>query len=140
MRTILFFLLSVLFISCEKDEVNTFKSGQDLLVGSWSGQVFQDSIEIYTRTNRLPKDAYGFSIDTMGVFREHKNIGWCGTPPVAYGDFDGSWSRENDSLINIEVGYWGGTMQFKMKILSIDEHQLKLLKSDFIYPENPSYK
>ena len=39
----------------------------------------------------------------------------------------------NDTLIQISVGYWGGTINYKLDIESINSH---ILKASFIYEEN----
>jgi hypothetical protein len=126
------------FIACEKEEEKfTLKSGEDLLVGHWSDQEYSDTIEIFTRKANLPENEYGFSIYPDGKILERKNAGWCGTPPISYGDFNGTWTRENDSVVAVEVDYWGGKMKYKMEILKLNETKLEVRKFDFMLPENP---
>ena len=67
----------------------------------------------------LKKNAYGFGFKTGHSFVERKNEGWCGTPPVTLKDFQGTWAK-HDSLIDINVPYWGGTAHYQWKIISLD--------------------
>lgn len=69
------------------------------------------------------------------MFIERKNAGWCGTPPIAYADFNGSWAK-NDSLIDITVDYWGGVANYHWKIISIDNNNLILCKLKEEYHSN----
>lgn len=117
------------FISCEKVEV--FNTS---VVGVWTNPQYNDSIIVYERSNILPENEYGLEIKADGTIIERKNAGWCGTPPIAYDDFTGKWTG-NDSIINIEVMFWGGTEKLKWKIVSFDDNKLtvKQLKSEYIY-------
>jgi hypothetical protein len=138
MRYVLLFLMMIPFIACEKvEEKFTLKSSEDLLIGHWSDQEYRDTIEIFTRRVTLPENEFGFSIFSDGSIIERKNSGWCGTPPISYGDFTGSWIRENDSVLAVEVDYWGGKMKYKMEILKLNETKLEVKKFDFEFPENP---
>jgi hypothetical protein len=137
MRYLFAILLIVSFAACEKEEEKfTLKSSEDLLVGHWSDQQYRDTIEIFTRKVNLPEDEFGFSLYPDGSILERKNSGWCGTPPISYGDFNGTWSRENDSVVAVEVDYWGGKMKYKMEIRKLSETKLEVLKFDYEFPEN----
>jgi hypothetical protein len=138
MRYLLANLMIVCFVACEKQEDKfTLKSSEDPLIGHWSDQEYRDTIEIFTRKSSLPENEFGFSILPDGTILERKNSGWCGTPPVSYGDFIGTWTRENDSVLAVEVDYWGGKMKYKMEILKLSETKLEVRKFEFVFPENP---
>ncbi|MFN8209161.1 MAG: hypothetical protein U0T82_17400 [Bacteroidales bacterium] len=138
MRYLLCIFVVGLFFSCAKeDELPLLKSSEDLLIGHWSKQEFRDTVEVYTRVASLPENEYGFSLYPDGKLVEHKNSGWCGTPPVSYADFDGTWKYENDTVIAIVAGYWGGTMRCRMQVLKKESNKLELRRFDFEFPENP---
>lgn len=117
------FSLCYLFTSCTKEEI---KIDQDnLLIGIWIYSDFQDNTAIYIRDQEfVDNHCYKFSSD--GTLNERKNSGWCGTPPISYADYTGSWSVLNDTLIQIKVGYWGGTMSYKLDIESVSVDSLKV--------------
>lgn len=119
----------IAFTSCEKTDV--FNTS---IVGVWTNPQYNDSIIVYQRTDVLPTNNYGLEINADGTLKERKNIGWCATPPIAYGDYDGKWSG-GDSVIKIQVAFWGGTENLTWKIISFDDNTLtvKQLKSEYTY-------
>ena len=71
----------------------------------------------FSRSEEFNPDRYGFTFHKDGSFTERKNSGWCGTPPIAYDNFEGSWKPLSDTLIDITVAYWGGTLTYQMQIV-----------------------
>jgi len=143
MKKIRILFLVILFplawFACEKNIV-TVNEGAGIdtgkLIGNWTHPQYNDSTITYEKSTKLPDNEYGFSFKTDNIFLEHKNTGWCGTPPVAYGDYEGTWTK-NDSILDVSVGYWGGTEDFKCKIMSVDQHHLTLFTVAVEYhPEN----
>jgi len=120
---ILLFVISI--IACEKNNEN-LAANPDQLIGSWFNPQYNDSIVTYERSEGLVENEYGFSFKEDKTFIERKNAGWCGTPPISYADFDGTWSKI-DSIIEITVDYWGGTANYTWKIVSVDEATLKII-------------
>ena len=85
---------------------------------------------VLTLSNKLDENKYGFIIESDGTFIERKNAGWCGTPPIYYENFDGSWKYISDDVLEITVDFLGGIDTFKIEIVSIDEYELKI---NYIY-------
>ena len=126
MKNLIWLLFPLLLISCEKEQELLFQNS-DELVGCWTDRVVNDSIMEFTKTESLKNNEYGFEFKPGQVFIERKNAGWCGTPPIAYADFEGTWQQQ-DSLLIITVDYWGGTADYKWEIISVDENSLKIYK------------
>lgn len=119
----------LLFISCNKEEIKT--DPDNPLLGIWNYSNFQDNMWIYTRNLEfIDNHCYEFKND--GTLIERKNSGWCGTPPITYADYPGTWSLLNDTLVQIKVGYWGGTASYKLDIESVDS---KFLKATIVEPD-----
>jgi len=116
-------LLGSLFISCAKDEIKI--DPDNLLIGIWIYSHFQDNTGIYIR-NQDFVDNHCYKFNSDGTLIERKNSGWCGTPPITYADYTGSWTVLNDTLIQIKVGYWGGNMAYKLDIESVSSNSLKV--------------
>jgi len=115
----LFFIL----IGCSKDNIQI--DSENLLIGVWNYSDFNNNDNIYIRNNEfVDNHCYKFNID--GTMTERKNSGWCGTPPITYADYSGTWEIINDTLIQINVGYWGGTTKYKLDIQSVDSNVLKV--------------
>jgi hypothetical protein len=133
---ILIILLSaILFISCDSDNEVKMQDS-DLLTGNWINPVAVDTLMKYERADTLKSNDYGFSFKEGQKFVERKNAGWCGTPPISYADFEGTWSV-NDSVISITVDYWGGVANYEWKIINIDNNFLTVyvLKEEYQYAD-----
>ncbi len=120
---ILLFAFSIM--ACEQNNENA-AANDDFLIGSWYNPQYNDSIVTFERSGGLVDNEYSFSFNEDKTFIERKNAGWCGTPPISYADFDGIWSK-NDSTIEINVDYWGGTADYTWKLVSIDATNLKII-------------
>jgi hypothetical protein len=113
----------IFFAACEKEELLTASDESENLTGYWANQQLADTLYIYERSGRLVDNDYGFAFLSGGKFIERKNAGWCGTPPISYADFEGSWSL-NDSIITVTVGYWGGTSTYHWRVVSANDNLL----------------
>ena len=124
-------IIGLTLIACEKekDQINT---DANLLIGSWINPQYNDTLVTFERINSLKDNDYGFSIIYDSQFIERKNSGFCGTPPISYSDYEGNWAQKN-SIISITVGYWGGIVDYKWKIVSIDENNLTIIRIEEEY-------
>ena len=116
-------------LSCKKDDVKLTEK-QFNIVGNWINPEYQDSLVILEKSNILKLNEYGISFKADSMLVERKNSGDCGTPPITYGDFNGTWSQK-DSIILIHVGYWGGTAVYKWKIISVGNNKL-IVKQEYL--------
>jgi hypothetical protein len=119
--------LLIIIAGCSKEKIQI--DPDSLLIGVWNYSDFSDNSYVYTRSSDFAV-APCFKFNGDGTMTERKNSGWCGTPPVTYADYPGTWEILNDTLIQISVGYWGGTIDYKLDIESIDSD---ILKASFIY-------
>jgi hypothetical protein len=127
MKKLFVLLLAVLLISCEKDLLESDALGENAgIVGTWIANGYEDDLTLLIRGEELDLLKYGFIIKEDGTFLERKNAGWCGTPPITYDNFEGTWEALSDSLLDITVAYWGGTMTYQMRIKSLDAEELKI--------------
>lgn len=120
--SLLIILFVLLFTSCKKDEIKIDPNNQ--LLGIWNVSEYVGNATVYKRSTAFV-DEYGYEFKSDGTLVERQNSGWCGTPPITYADYAGSWSAINDTLIQVEVGYWGGTMTYQLDIESVDAEYLK---------------
>jgi hypothetical protein len=136
MKSFLLFIsvLSLLAnLSC-KEEV-LFRDDQDKLIGAWVFDRNESSpdgdISVLLRNPGLDSSKYGYIFLNEGKLIERKNSGWCGTPPISYANFPGTWEFVSDSLLEINVAYWGGMTDYALKIVSVGRVELKLR---YLYP------
>lgn len=131
MKKLLYLLIPFFLISCEETDPELANLGENVgVVGTWveyadlSMPPVEDGITRLSRSEEFDPDHYGFAFFEDGTFLERKNSGWCGTPPIAYDNFEGTWNSISDTLIDITVAYWGGTLTYQMWIVSLDADQL----------------
>jgi hypothetical protein len=133
-------LASLLFITtilygCSDEKIDI--DPDNLLIGTWNYSEYLGNSSIYLRSNSfIDEHCYRFNAD--GTLLERKNAGWCGTPPVTYADYAGTWRIINDTLIRIDVAYWGGNTRYNLDIESVDEDSLSIIQlpvSDLEDPE-----
>jgi hypothetical protein len=124
----LIILLSIVtLISCEKSD-EQIVADSDPLIGYWINPVaIGNTTWKYEKADSLKGNNFGFALKSGKSFVERKIAGWCATPPVAFDDFDGTWTKHG-SVINITVDYWGGVTDYQWKIISIDNNSLVISK------------
>lgn len=120
---ILLLLLMVIHIGCDTDVESLQINESDKLVGHWIKPVANDTELKLDRANTLKKDAYGISFLTESNCIE-RSSGWCGTPPLIFADFQGTWKR-NDSIITITIDNgMNGLEAINWKIKTLDDQSL----------------
>ena len=122
---------ALVIVSCQKDEMPS--ENQDLsLAGNWINPIYIDTLVTYEWSEKLIENQYGISFMPGNKFTERKNNGWCGTPPVITADYGGTWTK-SDSILNINVGYWGGKADYTWKIISLSNRNLviSILKAEY---------
>lgn len=130
-KLLLLLPLIVCLMSCEENsELNTL---EELIPGEWIRAGNQDTLIVMTKVNRLPGNEYGIIFLENGGLKEVKNVGWCGTPPITYGEFEGSWEVSPDSILLIGSKYWGGDMSMSWKIVKIDNDEMTYYLQDTYY-------
>ncbi|HEY9113265.1 MAG TPA: hypothetical protein VIN10_01110 [Bacteroidales bacterium] len=120
--TILIVSLALFLSACKKEEIQV--DPNNLLLGIWNVSEYVENTTVYNRSSAFV-DEYGYEFKSDGTLTERQNAGWCGTPPITYADYDGTWNVVNDTLIQITVNYWGGTMSYYLDIESVDSQNLR---------------
>ena len=134
MKGLLFLFVFVLLISCEKDMMVSADLGSNAgIVGTWIEDGQQGDTLFLERSGSFDKEKYGFTINDDGTFVERKNAGWCGTPPITYDNFEGTWEAVSDSLLDVTVAYWGGMMTYQIRIVSLEAEELAIR---YLYTES----
>jgi hypothetical protein len=122
MRTVLFLLIAST-IGCEKDNETITINESDILIGHWLNPISNDSELKLTRANSLKDNEYGISFLEKSNFIE-RSSGWCGTPPITFFDFQGTWKRNNSNLIiTIDNGI-NGMEDVKWEIITLNDNYL----------------
>ncbi len=120
-------ILSVaLFSSCKQSDIDP----KDPLIGTWVYKNYQqingtEYLTVYTRKANFDNDNSGISFRGFSKLIERKNVGWCGTPPISYGEYNGSYTLKN-KLITMESDGWNGKTTSRYEIISVDDNLLKI--------------
>lgn len=122
--------ISVIFLAsaCSKDIIKI--DPDNLLLGTWTFERSVENTSVFTRSESF-KEEHCYKFKNDGSLTERKNSGWCGTPPITYSDYSGTWSQINDTIVSINVGYWGGTTSYNLDIEKVSKD---LLEITFLLP------
>lgn len=119
-------VLIYLFTSCESTNIDKDQSFPlPELSGSWYYNEYSGSSIVYHKNKAFEEDKYSITFNNDYTLTEHKNIGWCGTPPVVYGDYNGTWTY-NEEFIEIYGTFWGGDLYQQWQIVELTENRLEV--------------
>lgn len=131
-------LLAIALFSCQKPaNLNSELPLPNNLAGSWVNPIYTDSTIVFEKSQSVGNDEYGITLLSDGSLIEHKNSGWCGTPPISYADFNGVYTLK-DSVLKICVGFWGGVADYQWKIVSLTDKQMKVINLNENYTVQPN--
>ena len=124
-------LTFVMLFACEKNEDPNIPIS-DELIGYWVNPSYNNDTIVYQRANELNENKHGLAFMANENFVERNIVGWCGTPPVTYANYEGSWTQSN-AIIDIDVAYWGGKADYQWELISIENNRLKIhiIKQDY---------
>jgi hypothetical protein len=127
-KSLLIILVIISSMSCKDSIVGL---NQHDFVGVWIQKKSISDTLIFERSKKLSDDlpGYFFSLDEKVV--ERKNAGWCGTPPITYANYEGEWKLINNSYLQINVGFWGGTTIYGLELISCSNKTLVLKRFYF---------
>jgi hypothetical protein len=134
MKKLVFPAVLALLVSCGEFPKQTDALGENAeIVGTWVEEGYEDDVTLLARSLSLDSAKYGFIIREDGTFVERKNAGWYATPPIAFENFEGTWEALSDSLLEITVGFWGGTLSYQMRVVFLNQQELGIR---YLYADN----
>ncbi len=107
------------------------KTIQQDLVGIWVNKSYENSQTTYVKHSNFKKNEAGIEFKKEGKLIVRQNVGWCGTPPITYGNHNGTWEQTSDSTVTITYKYWRGIAKEDWLILAVSEKQLKVKRLAF---------
>lgn len=118
-------LLVVGLLSCFAFTEISIENDSDIL-GTWTHSKSDSEGSFYKKIEDFEKDKPGIKFLKNGKIIKRQNMGWCGTPPISYGNYDGTWKIEDDSKLTITYEYWGGTMEEEWAISNLSTDKMKI--------------
>ena len=130
-RVLVLITFSALLFSCGEgillpSDEKVVNQNENPLVAYWAYSDYTDDIQIFTRVSALPENSRGYAFFSDTTYQERANSGFCATPPVTYGTYEGTWSISNEDELILEGTYWGGEKTEKFEIVSVNRETLKL--------------
>ena len=129
-KTILIFsvLFVAIFSSCKQNE--NIIDPQNPLIGIWVYKSYEqinstDYAIVYERKFKFDDNNSGISFKINNELVERANIGWCGTPPISYGEYKGSYTFK-DKQITTNSESWNGKKTQRYEVIIIDDRILKI--------------
>ena len=126
LKTILFLVL-VATIGCSPENEVIPINASDKLIGHWVNPVYNSNGSEFqlTRASSLKDGEYGLSFleKTQCVER---SSGWCGTPPLSFVDFQGTWTRTDTMVIMTIDNGINGMQNIKWVIKTLNDKTLIL--------------
>ncbi|MGD9202695.1 MAG: hypothetical protein PVI26_14130 [Chitinispirillia bacterium] len=108
--------VTLLFFSCDELHksfldllINTNSKGNEYkFIGLWVQMKFLDRKVIYEKSIEFDKNKPGIEFKSDNSLIKRQIIGWCGTPPVTYGNYTGTWKFVGTNILEVIYEYWGG--------------------------------
>ncbi|MCE3295632.1 MAG: hypothetical protein K0R65_1346 [Crocinitomicaceae bacterium] len=121
MKTLMFIFAGILFFSFGEKKVPN-----PGIIGHWVLGNYQVETAVYHRRSDFDKDKAGIWFQDNGKIVKRQNSGWCGTPPITYKNYDGTWEQTSDSTLVIRYKFWGGNAEEEWLITYMDKNILKI--------------
>lgn len=122
---LIFIIPFILFSGCLNESEDTNEKRNPELVGVWVTSAWENDHVLYTRATKFKDDEGGYQFKADGTLIDRKNAGWCGTPPITYDNFAGTWDQNEDTIL-VKSGSWNGETSCKLVVISVDSHFLKV--------------
>ncbi len=90
-------------------------------MGTWIHDGFDETNKsfIYIKAAKLSKDRKGWIFKPNGDMIDRDNIGFCGTPPITYTDYESQWKKISNTKIEVDGKSWEGNKKYSFDIISI---------------------
>jgi hypothetical protein len=84
---------------------------EDKLLGTWIYSNYHNESIQFKKERSFDNKNPGIKFKKNGALVKRQNSGWCGTPPISYENYKGSWKTTSDSTLTIRYEYWGGMIE-----------------------------
>lgn len=93
------------------------------LIGVWVLEDNEaDGIQVFARAASLTGSHLGYEFSEHGGLMVHKP-GWCGTPPIAWVNYEGLWDLVDDQLLDIRHAGPGSPQGYQLEIISLSQRR-----------------
>ncbi|UJR38667.1 hypothetical protein I4U23_031333 [Adineta vaga] len=94
------------------------------ILGIW---IPSDDGDYYIRSTQFISNKPGYQFKPDGQFIQRQNVGWCGTPPITYGNYEGRWKVFDKTTLTVNGSNWreNYTKNLKYQFLTDDDNKVK---------------
>lgn len=97
------------------------------IIGTWVKLEYANSTTKLKNERIFDRNKGGVQFKADGTLSYRQNASWCGTPPITYKNYSGTYTlNRRDSTIDALYQFWGGQMDVKWKIKNISATALEL--------------
>lgn len=98
------------------------------LIGAWvfSGYHGGSQHHTFRRAAALVDDKPGYRLLADGSLVRRQNVGWCGTPPIQYGNSPGRWRARPNGTLELSYGNWQGVVRERWTLVRLADDRLAI--------------
>jgi hypothetical protein len=104
------------------------------LMGIWVENDYNNGRIIYSKQNSFDVSKSGIEFRLGGKIVRRMSIGFCGTPPLTYKNFNGKWKLESDSTILINYKYSDNQIEreinYKINVISLSDNLMTIIEQN----------
>jgi hypothetical protein len=97
---------------------------KEALINTWVQDGYEDGKIVYSRHDDFVPDRPGVAFKNDNKLFKRQNAGWCGTPPITYRNYSGTWEWTSDTQLTMRYQYWGGEAELDWQIHSLTSEQM----------------
>jgi len=112
-------LIIILLTACNQNEDKL--NPPDPLIGYWINPEYVDDQMTLMKSSNFNENDYGIAFFEDGTLIE-RSSGLCGTPPITYSDFEGTWTKTNTTIDMTMINQWIDEIQWD--IINLEDDKL----------------
>ena len=122
-------LLLFVLIAASRDEKAIAKKQ---LIGIWlfEENTSSENNASLLKSKKFREDEPGIQLKKNGKLVKRQNSGRCGTPPISYANYEGTWAMTGNSTLTVKYEFFDGTIEEDWKILETNKNKLKIVVID----------
>ena len=130
MKTLLPLILLLFVLISANQKQQTISKKQ--LIGIWlfeENSSSENSASLL-KSKKFREDEPGIQLKKNGKLVKRQNSGRCGTPPISYANYEGTWAMTGNSTLTVKYEFFDGTIEEDWKILETNKNRLKIVVLD----------
>jgi hypothetical protein len=102
----------------------TYNSKKDNLMAIWVYKSYKDGIMSFVSSKKFKRKKPGIEFKNTEQIVKRQNVSWCGTAPIKYGNFNGTYEFTSDSTLTIKYDFWEKKSEQDWQIIKLTDKRL----------------